>query len=95
VVTITHRTKPRYLLRSLRHFLVAHDGRAARLASGVVESRPVAGALKLALEVTMPLARPLGLGEAIRCVIRPAAGREPASLAAVDSSRTMDGRGSS
>jgi SAM-dependent methyltransferase len=93
VVTLTHRTKPRYLLRSVRHLLVAHDGRAARLASGVVESRPVAGALKLALEVAMPLARPLGLGEAIRCVIRPAAGRGPASLAAVDSSRTM-GRGS-
>jgi SAM-dependent methyltransferase len=72
VVTLHHRTKPRYLIRSLRGLLADRDGRGPRLARRVVESRVGAGALKLALELTMPLARPLRLGEAIRCVIRPA-----------------------
>jgi hypothetical protein len=72
VVAVSHRTKPRYLIRSLRHLLADRDGRAARLAGALVESRTGGGALKLALELAMPLARPLGLGEAIRCVIHPA-----------------------
>jgi 2-polyprenyl-3-methyl-5-hydroxy-6-metoxy-1,4-benzoquinol methylase len=72
VVAVTHKTKPRYLIRSLRQLLVDRDDRAARAALALVESRAGAGALKLVLELTMPLARPLRLGEAIRCVIRPA-----------------------
>ena len=72
VVAMTHRTKPRYLIRSLRHLLADRDGRGVRLARGLVESRAGGGALKLVLELAMPLARPLRLGEAVRCVIRPA-----------------------
>ncbi len=72
VETAAHRTKPRYLLRSLQHLLADHDGRGARLARGLVAHRAVGGVLKLALELTMPLARPLGYGEAVRYVIRPA-----------------------
>jgi hypothetical protein len=60
------------VIRSLRHLLSDRDGRAVRLARALVESRPGAGALKAAMEVAMPLARPLGLGEAVRCVIQPA-----------------------
>jgi 2-polyprenyl-3-methyl-5-hydroxy-6-metoxy-1,4-benzoquinol methylase len=72
VVATTHRTKPRYVLRSLRHLLADRDGRGARLARALVESGPGAGVIKAALEVAMPLARPLRLGEAVRCVIQPA-----------------------
>ena len=72
VVAVTHKTKPRYLTRSLRLLLADREDRGARMALALLESRVGAGALKLALELTMPLARPLRLGEAIRCVIRPA-----------------------
>jgi SAM-dependent methyltransferase len=72
VVAISHRTKPRYLIRSLRHLLADLDGRGARLIRALIDSHPGSGALKLALELAMPLARPLRLGEAVRCVIRPA-----------------------
>jgi SAM-dependent methyltransferase len=70
VETAAHRTKPRYLLRSLQHLLGDHDGRGARLARGLVANRTVRSALKLALELTMPLARPFGYGETVRYVIR-------------------------
>jgi hypothetical protein len=66
-----HRTKPRYLIRSLRHLLGDRSGSAAaRAALAVSRSRAGAGAMKLALEALMPLARPAGLGEAVRYFIR-------------------------
>jgi SAM-dependent methyltransferase len=65
-----HRTKPRYLIRSLRHLLGDKPGSAARAALAVSRSRAGAGAMKLVLEALMPLARPAGLGEAVRYVIR-------------------------
>jgi SAM-dependent methyltransferase len=66
-----HRTKPRYLIRSLRHLLGDRSGSAAaRAALAVSRSRAGAGAMKLALEAMMPLARPAGLGEAVRYFIR-------------------------
>lgn len=71
VVAVSHRTKPRYLTRSLRHLLADREGQAVGLARAVVESRAGGGVLKLVLEVTTPLARLLRLGEAVRCVIRP------------------------
>jgi hypothetical protein len=71
VVALTHRTKPRYVIRSLRLLLADRDGLGARGARALVESGPGAGALKLVLEAAMPLARPLRLGEAVRCVIQP------------------------
>ena len=63
VVWIWHQAKPRYYLWSLGIWLRDHRlGRLARAA----EWRPVYGLLKLALEVTLPLARWLGRGEVVR-----------------------------
>jgi SAM-dependent methyltransferase len=71
VVTAAHKTKPRYLIRSLRFALDDYQGHGARLARTVVDSRLGAGVLKLLLELTLPIARPLRLGEAVRYVIQP------------------------
>jgi SAM-dependent methyltransferase len=65
-----HRTKPRYLIRSLRNLLGDRSGPAARSALALSRSRVGAGAMKLVLEGLMPLARPTGLGEAVRYFIR-------------------------
>jgi len=66
VVAARHSSKPRYLIWSLHHLLVMGSGRAAAAGLAVVESRLGRGALKLGLEVTLPLARRLGLGEVVR-----------------------------
>jgi len=63
VVWCWHQAKPRYYLWSLGHWL--RDHRASWLARGT-EWRPVYGALKLALELTLPLARWTRRGEVIR-----------------------------
>ena len=72
IVAATHRTKPRYVIRSLGRMLADRQTRAGRLARALVENRAGRGSLKLVLEVVMPLTRPLRLGEAVRYVIRPA-----------------------
>jgi SAM-dependent methyltransferase len=63
VVWRWHQAKPRYYLWSLGHWLRdrGHPGLAR-----VAERRAVYGALKLALEVTLPLARWAGRGEVVR-----------------------------
>ncbi len=58
-----HQAKPRYYLRSLGDWL--RDRGCERLAR-LAERRPVYGALKLGLELTLPLARWAGRGEVIR-----------------------------
>lgn len=70
VVRMAHRTKPRYLIRSLRHWLATRSGRGSRIGSTLVASSLGAGGLKLLLEILMPLARPLRRGEAVRYFIR-------------------------
>lgn len=70
VVREIHRTKPRYVTRSLRHALHGRNGVAARATRAALESRPGRGALKLGLEALMPLGRALRLGEAVRYVVR-------------------------
>jgi hypothetical protein len=70
VVATSHRTKPRYLTRSLRHWLRDQRGRRHRIALAAIDSAIGRGALKLMLEVLMPLNRPLGLGEVARYFIR-------------------------
>lgn len=65
-----HRTKPRYLIRSLRHMLGHRPGRMARAGRAVIDSGAGRGVAKLALELTLPLARPMRLGEAVRYFIR-------------------------
>ena len=70
VAAVTHRTKPRYLTRSLRHWLRDQPGRRHRVALAALDSRVGRGAAKLALELIMPINRPLGLGEAVRYFIR-------------------------
>ncbi len=63
VVWCWHQAKPRYYLWSLSSFL--RDRGWPRLA-GLAEWRPVYGVLKLALEITLPLARAAHRGEVIR-----------------------------
>jgi 2-polyprenyl-3-methyl-5-hydroxy-6-metoxy-1,4-benzoquinol methylase len=70
VVAASHRTKPRYLTRSLRHWLRDQPGARHRMALAALDSRLGRGAAKLALELVMPINRPLGLGEAVRYFIR-------------------------
>jgi SAM-dependent methyltransferase len=70
VTAASHRTKPRYLTRSLRHWLRDQSGRGHRLTLAALDSRLGRGATKLALELIMPINRPLGLGEAVRYFIR-------------------------
>lgn len=67
--------EPRYISRSLKAWLGDEDHLASRLGRAVVSSRLGGGALKLLLEIGMPLARPLGLGEAVRYAIVPAVNR--------------------
>jgi SAM-dependent methyltransferase len=69
VASVTHRTKPRYVSRSLKAWLNEGDHAGARLARALVSSRAGGGALKILLEIVMPAARALGRGEAIRFVI--------------------------
>ena len=66
VVAVRHSSKPRYLIWSLQHLFADRPGSAAAAGLAVVESRLGKGALKLGLEVTLPLARGLGLGEVVR-----------------------------
>jgi SAM-dependent methyltransferase len=68
VLWCRHQAKPRYYLWSLAHWLRDHrrDG-LARL----TESGPVHGALKLFLELALPLARWTGRGEVIRVGVAP------------------------
>jgi SAM-dependent methyltransferase len=63
VVWCWHQAKPRYYLWSLGYWL--RDHRASWLVR-VAEWRPVYGALKLGLELTLPLARWARRGEVIR-----------------------------
>ena len=60
VVGVVHRTKPRYLTRSIKLWLSGRPSGAARLGLALLQSAPVRGGLKAALEVTMPLGRALG-----------------------------------
>jgi hypothetical protein len=71
VIGARHRTKPRYLIRSLRQLLSDRSGPIATAGLAVVESRLGRGALKLGLEALMALARRLRLGEAVRYFIVP------------------------
>jgi SAM-dependent methyltransferase len=66
VVGAQHRTKPRYIIRSLRHLLGDRPGAAAAWGRAVVDSGLGRGTLKLGLEATLPLARALQLGEVVR-----------------------------
>jgi SAM-dependent methyltransferase len=70
VTAASHRTKPRYLTRSLRHWLRDQPGARHRLTLAALDSRIGRGAAKLALELVMPINRPLGLGEVVRYFIR-------------------------
>jgi 2-polyprenyl-3-methyl-5-hydroxy-6-metoxy-1,4-benzoquinol methylase len=70
VVASAHRTKARYLTRSLRHWLRDQPGTGHRLALAALDSGVGRRASKLALELLLPIDRVLGLGEAVRYVIR-------------------------
>src|SRR2546428_587924 len=70
VVAASHRTKPRYLTRSLRHWLREQPGARHRLTLAALDSRLGRGVAKLTLELLMPINRPLGLGAVVRYFIR-------------------------
>ncbi|HEV8474139.1 MAG TPA: class I SAM-dependent methyltransferase [Methylomirabilota bacterium] len=70
VIGASHRTKPRYLTRSLRHWLRDQPGTRHRIALAALDSGFGRGAAKLTLELLMPINRRLGLGEAVRYFIR-------------------------
>jgi hypothetical protein len=70
VTAASHRTKPRYLTRSLRHWLRDQRGLRHRLTLAALDSRPGRTVAKLTLELLMPINRPLGLGEVVRYFIR-------------------------
>ena len=74
VVWAWHQAKPRYYLWSLGHWL--RDREWDRLARAA-EWRPVHGALKLFLELTLPLCRWAGRGEVIRIGAVPATAPPP------------------
>lgn len=67
VVWCWHQAKPRYYLWSLSSLLRDHGWRGL---AAVAEWRPAYGVLKLALEVTLPLARLARRGEVIRIGVR-------------------------
>ena len=69
VVGAVHRTKPRYVWRSAVPWLEARSGPLSRSARALLTARAGRGLVKLGLELTMPLARPLGRGEAVRYFI--------------------------
>jgi len=70
VTVAAHRTKPRYLTRSLRHWLRDQPERRHRVSLAALDSRVGGGAAKLALELLLPINRRLGLGEVVRYTIR-------------------------
>ena len=70
VTAASHRAKPRYLTRSLRHWLRDQPGYHHRVALAALDSGLGAGAAKLALELLLPINRRLGLGEVVRYTIR-------------------------
>ena len=70
VERVQHRTKPRYLIRSLENLLAGRPGALARAGRAAIRSRAGRGAAKLALEVALPLARPARMGEVARYFIR-------------------------
>jgi SAM-dependent methyltransferase len=73
VVWTWHQAKPRYYLWSLGIWLRDRRlGGLARLAAW----RPIYGVLKLGLEVTLPVARSLGLGEVVRVGVEHAIPRD-------------------
>jgi SAM-dependent methyltransferase len=70
VVGVRHRTKPRWLIRSVRHWLRDRPTPIARAAVAALDSRVGGGVAKLGLEVLLPAARRAGFGEMAQYVIR-------------------------
>lgn len=70
VVGVRHRTKPRWLVRSLRHWLRDQPSPVARAAVSALDSRIGGGVAKLGLELVLPAARRAGFGEMAQYLIR-------------------------
>jgi len=67
---VSHRSKPRYLTRSLRHMLAHRPGRLRAAGGAVLESAPGRFLARTALQLTLPFAQAAHLGEAGRYFIR-------------------------
>ncbi len=72
VIEARHRSKPRYLTRSLHNALADRSSSVAAAGLAAMDSRIGRGVLKLGLEMVMPLAPVLRLGEVVRYSIVPA-----------------------
>jgi len=70
VVDEWHWSKPRWIIRSVRFWLQARPGAAARLALAGLDSRAGGGLVKLALEIALKAAGPARRGEVARYFIR-------------------------
>lgn len=66
VLRVEHRTKPRYVIRSMMRWLEERSDPLSRLGRRLVAHRVGRGLVKIGLELAMPLARPLRRGEAVR-----------------------------
>ncbi len=69
VVDEWHWSKPRWIIRSVRFWLQARPGAAARLALAGLDSRLGGGLVKLALEIALKAAGPARRGEVARYFI--------------------------
>jgi hypothetical protein len=70
VVAEPHRTKPRWLIRSARHWLGDRATPTTRATLAALDSRVGGGLTKLALEIALPVARYARFGEMVQYVIR-------------------------
>lgn len=69
IIAERHRTKPRWLIRSLRHYLREARTPFAEIALRALDTRSGEGFVKLALEILLPAARLARLGEMVQYVI--------------------------
>jgi hypothetical protein len=70
VVGELHWSKPRWITRSMRHWLGSRPGAGARLALAALDSRLGGGLVKLVLEVALRPASLARAGEVARYFIR-------------------------
>ena len=67
-----HRTKPRYIIRSLKYYLADRSGTLPLFGRAIMHRKLSSGLMKIALEIIMPLAKKLRRGDAVRYFIRAA-----------------------
>jgi len=74
IVRAQHRSKPRYIVRSVRHLVDDHRDRASRALSAILARRAGRNLLRRVCAIAMPLGEIAGYGEAVRYFIQPLGG---------------------